>query len=113
MLSNITCGNEMDEKEKNKLEILKTNFTFAFNDDNTFMSDFINDQDPTTPFDVKGDYQITGNKMELKNLTINGKPNAQQMLYNIDFKDGQLLLLHRQPGVKDLVMSFKKTSTNN
>lgn len=114
MCSNITGGEQSNpEKDKADLAILTTNFTFAFNDDNTFMSDFINNQDVSHPMDVQGTYKFLSNKIVLEHLKINGKPEAQHMVFDIDFKGGQLILTSKEAGKNDLVMSFKKTSVDN
>ncbi len=108
--ANIIGGEITDAKKQDaELEVLKTNFTFTFNTDQTFKSNFINQDDVSKPLNVQGYYTIVKNKISFHHLTINNKPADEEMLFSILIYNGEFQIISQTPGSKDLIMTFERT----
>jgi hypothetical protein len=110
--NNITGGEADAEKQADDLKVLKTNFTFTFNDDLTFKSNFVNQTDVSQPLDMNGNYTIVKDNISFHHLTINGQPAGEKMLFNLAMNDGGFHLISQTDGVKDLIMTFVKTTAS-
>lgn len=107
---NLTGGETTDTKKQDaELEVLRTNFTFTFNADQTFKSNFINLDAVNKPLTIQGYYTIVKNKISFHHLTINNKPAEEEMLFSIVLYNGEFQLISQSPGSKDLVITFEKT----
>lgn len=107
--SDITGGNESDpSKTASDLAVLKTNFTFTFNDDSSFESDFVNQEDVHSPIPIKGFYTIVNEKISFHHLSVNGEEKPHEMLFTFLQDNNTFQLVSHTEGVDDVIMTFAK-----